>query len=56
VAEVKAEFVVPAKAGTHNPREKFGEDQQRRDLLAVSAPPVTDRSRGRGPDLRRDDG
>ncbi len=44
-------LVVPAKAGTHTPKEIFCEDWS----FGISTVP-TDRSRGMGPGLRRDDG
>ena len=42
--------VVPAQAGTHNPREKFGEDSQ----SGTATDPI-ERSRGMGPRERGDD-
>ena len=46
--DVCLHLVVPAKAGTHNPRTSFCED---------SPPPnATERFRGMGPGVRRDDG
>jgi hypothetical protein len=42
--------VVPAKAGTHNPREEFGEDS-----LFGTMSIRNERSRGMGPGVRRDD-
>ncbi|RXT50610.1 hypothetical protein B5V03_06380 [Bradyrhizobium betae] len=42
--------VVPANAGTHNPREEFGEAGR-----SGFAPRAIDKFRGMGPCFRRDD-
>lgn len=44
-------YVVPANAGTHIPKEEFGEGSS-----FGTQPTKTDKSRGMGPCVRSDDG